>query len=386
MHYTLKAIDWDGKTTNVSVTNGKISALKPLSVAQLPKWTALGPLRDMHCHLDKSFFGEPWRPRKPVQSVWENIQQELAILHDTHLSISEHAFRHLSLLRESGTRWVRSHIDIGPKHGLSHLDGVLQAVQRMSESVMVELVAFPQQGLVRSRSKTLMRQALQLGATVVGGLDPMTIDTSLDKSLEETFDLSVETNSPIDIHVHEPNQNGLETLCRIADFTRESGKMGHVSVSHAYALGTATGRDLISTLEQLAAAQIRIITAMPLFQSPLPIEKMREMLIPIGLGTDNVYDAWSPFGSGDMLEKASRLAEILGWKDDDRLTLALQLASYPLPAPGESADFVLVPASCRSEAVARYPFPRLPIRNGTPNWMDSAQLDLAWLNLSGPHN
>ena len=217
----------------------------------------------------------------------------------------------------------------------------------------------------------------------MGGLDPGGIDRAIVRSLEEVFDLATEFGKAIDIHLHEPGELGLYTLSRIADFTRESGFQGRVAVSHAYALGQVRGPALQAALDRIQEENIRIVTAMPLFRPPLPLAEMMARGIAVGLGTDNVLDAWSPFGTGDVLERASRTAEILEWHDDVRLIAALGLAGGRLPAAGESADFVLLPAANEAEAVARYPRPRVGIKAGRLVAGENPAVAAAWAALVG---
>ena len=81
-------------------------------------------------------------------------------------------------------------------------------------------------------------------------------------------------------------------------------------------------------------------------------------------GTDSVIDHWSPYGLGDMLEKANLYAQLYIRPNEQNLSRSLFLATgdiLPLNEKGErvwpkaqdDASFVLVDASCSAEAVAR---------------------------------
>ena len=84
----------------------------------------------------------------------------------------------------------------------------------------------------------------------------------------------------------------------------------------------------------------------------------------VKLATDSLTDHWSPFGSGDQLEKAGRFAELYGYNDERSLSQSLGFitggvtpldteGSQVWPKVGDAASFVLVQASCSAEAVAR---------------------------------
>lgn len=372
---------WNGAVVNVVVDGGTVASITPCSGEAA--WTAIPRLWDWHCHLDKSFFGETWRSRLPSGTVWDHVVEEIRLRRSLSGSVAERAKRHLRLMAAAGTGWLRTHVDVGPEYGLANLDGVLEALEAFRSVIDAEIIAFPQHGLVRSQSKGLMREALRSGATGVGGLDPGGIDRAIDRSLDEVFDLATETGKVIDIHLHEPGELGLYTLSRIADFTRDSGFGGRVAVSHAYALGQVRGPALQATLDRIQEEDIRIVTAMPLFRPPLPLAEMLARGIAVGLGTDNVLDAWSPFGTGDVLERLSRTAEMLEWHDDSRLTDLLRLGGGRLPTVGESADFVLLPATNQAEAVARYPHPRVGVKAGRLVTGEDPAVAAAWTALVG---
>jgi cytosine/adenosine deaminase-related metal-dependent hydrolase len=95
-----------------------------------------------------------------------------------------------------------------------------------------------------------------------------------------------------------------------------------------------------------------------------PIDSLHEKGVHVALGCDGFYDSWSPFGTGDMLEKAGRLAERYNWKDEYGLSQSLQFITGGVktldpegnrlwPQVGNDASMVFVDASCAAEAVAR---------------------------------
>ncbi|MGV2644895.1 deaminase, partial [Clostridium perfringens] len=118
-----------------------------------------------------------------------------------------------------GSTHIRSHCNVDPVVGLRNLEATLQAVEGYREKAFVEIVAFPQHGLLLSQSVSLVRDALRNGAALVGGLDPTTVDENMEKSLNTVMELAVEANAGIDLHLHESSHVGLNTFKRVADLT-----------------------------------------------------------------------------------------------------------------------------------------------------------------------
>ena len=101
--------------------------------------------------------------------------------------------------------------------------------------------------------------------------------------------------------------------------------------------------------------------------------------IPLSLGNDNINDHWTPYNSGSIVERASRLGERHGWNDEYSLSRALRHISRGLtplddagrqvwPQVGDAADLTLVDACCSAELIARRKPVRGVLRGGRPGW------------------
>lgn len=75
-----------------------------------------------------------------------------------------------------------------------------------------EIVAFPQHGLLLSKSEPLMREAMQAGAHYVGGLDPTSVDGAMEKSLDTMFQIALDYDKGVDIHLHETSPAGVAAV------------------------------------------------------------------------------------------------------------------------------------------------------------------------------
>lgn len=137
-----------------------------------------------------------------------------------------------------GTTRIRTHVDVDSELGLRNLEDILRVRDELRDYMDIEIVAFPQQGLIRSSSEQIMKEALALGADLVGGIDPAGLDGDMERSLQMMFDIATTADKGIDLHLHDGGETGLATLRRFAELTMEAGLQHRTAVSHAYCLGS----------------------------------------------------------------------------------------------------------------------------------------------------
>lgn len=104
-------------------------------------------------------------------------------------SVAERATYTLGRMIERGTTRVRSYAQIDADCGLERFEGVLAAKEAHAGRCEVEIMAFPQAGLLKEKGvPELMDRALSSGAAVVGGIDPCTLDRDPVRHLDIIFD------------------------------------------------------------------------------------------------------------------------------------------------------------------------------------------------------
>lgn len=178
----------------------------------------------------------------------------------------------------------------------------------------------------------------------------------------------------IDIHLHDGGEGGLAQIDAIAERTIAGGLQGKVAISHAFALGSVPLDMARRTADRLARAGVAIMSHGPGAATMPPLMLLREHGVRIFAGSDNIRDAWSPFGNGDMLERAMLIGYRANFRRDDELAFALELvttraaevlglADYGLKVGGP-ADLVVVEAGNVAEAVAARPGRKMVIKAG----------------------
>ncbi len=359
----------------LEIKDGEIVALrdnKSHADATLPHYDAGGKLmlpamRDMHIHLDKTFYGGPWRSlnRPAGTTIQDMIRLEQKLLPELQPYTQERAEKLIDLIQSKGSTLARSHCNIEPVSGLKNLENLQAVLARRKPGFDCEIVAFPQHGLLLSNSEKLMREAMQAGAHYVGGLDPTNVDGAMEKSLDTMFQIALDYDKGVDIHLHETSPAGVAAVNYMVETVEKTPQLkGKLTISHAFALATLNEQQVDEIATRMAAQQVTIASTVPIGTLHMPLKQLRDKGVFVMTGTDSVIDHWSPYGLGDMLEKANLYAQLYIRPNEQTLSRALGIATgdvLPLNDKGErvwpkaqdDASFVLVDASCSAEAVAR---------------------------------
>jgi cytosine deaminase len=372
----------DGGLADVEIADGLIAALHAAGGdhpagerIDLAGALLLPAFVDGHIHLDKTHWSAPRLPHVEGSSVRERIAAERVERHRIALPIEARASALIRTLIANGTTRVRSHIDIDNDVGLANLEAVLRARETYREWIDIQLVAFPQSGVTTEKgAPDLLASALMAGADLVGGLDPAGFDNDVKGQLDIVFGLAEAFGRGIDIHLHDGGETGAAELRDIAERTIAGGLQGRVAVSHAFALGSIAPDLFERTAEALARAGVAIMTSCPPTVPVPPVRALREQGVVVFAGSDNIRDCWSPFGNGDMLDRAAIIAQRHAMVTDSELVdvfaLTTSEADKALGSPhreiraGAVADLVAVEAASVADAVVDRPPRRLVIHAG----------------------
>lgn len=322
-------------------------------------------MREMHIHVDKTYFAGPWKACIPITNgIVTRIEEEEKLLPQQLPVALQRAEKMIEWLLSKGHTHIRSHCNVDPQIGTKHIEITLEAFAKFEGMLTYDVVAFPQHGLLRSNSEALMREAMRKGATLVGGVDPATIDRDIERSLATTMDIATESGKGLDIHIHDGDSLGAFEFKKLAELATQAGKVGQTTISHAIALGDLQGAELEAMTAILREAQIDVTTTIPTNRPTIPVQYLQKNGVNVSLGHDSLTDHWSPYGTGDTIEKLSILAERFRFMDEFSLNRTWQYATggiMPLddegnavwPKVGDAANFLLIDAVCSAQAVAR---------------------------------
>ncbi len=385
----------DGRTAvDVLALNGRIAALAPALAAPpgVPEVQANGallspPFVDAHFHMDATL--SHGLPRVNASgtllegiALWGELKPLL-----TEEAIAERALHYCDWAVARGLLAIRSHVDVCDERLLA-VRALLQVKRQVAPYLDLQLVAFPQDGVLRSPGAmhNLMR-ALDLGVDVVGGIPHF--ERTMPEGAESVrllCELAADRGLMVDMHCDESDDPLSRHIESLAYQTQRLGLQGRVTGSHLTSMHSMDNYYVSKLLPLIQESQVHVV-ANPLINITLQgrhdsypkrrgMTRVPELMaagVNVAFGHDCVMDPWYALGSGDMLEVAAmglhvaQMTSVQGQRQCfDAVTVnaaqVMGLSGYGL-APGCRADFVLLQASSPEEAI-RLRAPRLLVVRG----------------------
>jgi cytosine deaminase len=373
----------DGRTgQDLRIAAGRVEAIGPQlpmpDGAQLIDAAGLllsPPFVDPHFHMDATLsYGLPRVNQSGTLlegiALWGELKPLL-----TQEALVERALQYCDWAVGKGLLAIRTHVDVCDDRLLA-VDALLHVKDRVKAYLDLQLVAFPQDGLLRSPTALAnLKRALDKGVDVVGGI-PHFERTMSDgaESVRILCELAAERGLRVDMHCDEsddPLSRHVETLAFQA---QRLGLHGRVTGSHLTSMHSMDNYYVSKLLPLMREAQLHAV-ANPLINITLQgrhdtypkrrgMTRVPEMLaagINVGFGHDCVMDPWYSLGSGDMLEVAQMGLHVAQMTSQaqmracfDAVTVnsakLMGLDDYGLEV-GKAADFVLLQAHDPVEAI-----------------------------------
>lgn len=212
-----------------------------------------------------------------------------------------------------GISHVRAFADTDSTARLEGIAAVMQGRDEFAPLLTVQAVAFPQDGIVRDPpAAEVVRQALEMGADVVGGIPWIELTREDELShITQMMDLAQEFDRDVSMLVDDAGDAGLRTLELLAVETDRRQWHRRVTAQHARAMALYPEPYLRKVIALLQRAQIGIISDPHTGPLHAPVQTLRAAGVPVGLGQDDITDAYYPFGRNNMLEVAFLCAHIL---------------------------------------------------------------------------
>ena len=376
---------------DVAVKDGRIEAIAPGIAAEAArtidaKGRVLIPgLVDSHIHLDKAYIMD----RLPNKSgtLMEAIQVTAKLKPTfTKEDVVDRATRALFSLVSHGTTHIRTHAEFDPAQGFTGFETVMELKEKYKDLMDIQVVAFPQEGIFKCAGvEAMMTQAMDMGADVVGAI-PYN-DTPAKEHIDLVFQLANKYGKPLDFHQDFKDDADGITIEYICDKTIAEGMQGQVSVGHLTALAALPPEQLEPIMKKMADAQISVMClpatdlhlgarkdAYNVRRTVTPVRKLRDAGVNMCFATNNIRNAFTPYGTGDLLHIAMLGIPVchLGGADDLPTVLpmlttnpakAIGLSDYGLEA-GRKADLVLLDSDSVATCVIDIPERLFVIKNG----------------------
>lgn len=386
-----RATTSDGDVVDVRIAGGTIDCVAARitpgrgdTVVDLAGHLLLASAVEPHAHLDKAFLAE--RIENPTGDLMGAIQAMQASRHLLDVpDIIERAERAARLMASNGYGAVRTHADTTEEHGLRSIEALLEVKGRVAGVIEMQIVAlcgWPVTGAAGAANRTLLREALEAGADLVGGCPHLEGEAS-QAATDFYLELAAEFGVPVDLHTDEtldPSACGLSELARavLAGFPHPA------TASHCVSLGQLPPSEQRAVADLVAEAGVNVI-ALPhtnLFlqgrgTSPMPrgltaVATLRAAGVNVAAGADNLQDPFNPVGracpfetAGLMIMSAHDLPSVAWSAVTEASRRTLGLPDHCI-AEGLPADLVAVRANTLREAIATGPMPRRVWKRGVP--------------------
>ncbi|EKB24651.1 cytosine deaminase [Aeromonas veronii AMC35] len=350
---------------------------------------AISPFIEPHIHLDTTqTAGEPsWNLSGTLFEGIERWAERKALL--THEDVKQRAIQTLKWQIANGIQFVRTHVDVSDPN-LVALKAMLEVREEMKEWVELQIVAFPQEGILSyPNGKALLEEALKLGADVIGAIPHFEFTREYGvESLHYIFDLAEKYQVLVDVHCDEIDDEQSRFIETLATLAYERGIGHRVTASHTTAMHSYNGAYASRLFRLLKMADINFV-ANPLVNIHLQgrfdtypkrrgITRVKEMLeanINVCFGHDDVFDPWYPMGTANMLQvlhMGLHVCQIMGYEQiNDGLKLISSHSARTLNVQdrygievGKPANLLVLPADNGFDAVRRQVPVRYSIRHG----------------------
>ncbi|WP_039031532.1 cytosine deaminase [Leclercia adecarboxylata] len=393
----------------LAIENGRFGEITPTGEKQSESYEVLNargglaipPFIEPHIHLDTTqTAGEPnWNQSGTLFEGIERWAERKALL--SHEDVKARAWKTLKWQIANGIQFVRTHVDVSDPT-LTALKAMLEVKQEVAPWVDLQIVAFPQEGILSyPNGAALLEEALRLGADVVGAIPHFEFTREYGvQSLHIAFELAKKYDRPLDIHCDEIDDEQSRFVETVAALAYEAGIGPRVTASHTTAMHSYNGAYTSRLFRLLKLSGINFV-ANPLVNIHLQgrfddypkrrgITRVKELLeagINVCFGHDDVFDPWYPLGTGNMLQvlhMGLHVCQMMGYQQiDSGLNLITHnsartfgLSDYGIET-GNPANLIILPAESGFEAVRSQVPVRWSIRQGRV--IATTQLAQTWV-------
>lgn len=342
-------------------------------------------LIETHIHLDKACIMQ--RCHLQEGTLAEAVAQTRAAKAEfTEDDVYQRGAQVLDKAIVQGTTHMRTHVELDPQIGLTGFNAIRRLQADYAWAISLEICVFPQEGLLNNPgTETLLCQALESGATVLGGCPYM--DSDPHGQIQRLFELAVRYDCDLDLHLDfDLNTEGM-TVMEVARCTQLHGWGGRVTIGHATKLSTLPREPLTVLALHLAKAGVQV-TCLPstdLFllgrgafhnkpRGLAPLAHLHACGVTCSVSTNNIGNPFTPYGDASLIRQANLFANVsqmgtvaellqcLAWVSSESAVM-LRLKDYGL-RPGCRADFIVFDAPSPAAVIAEISAPLMGFKGG----------------------
>ena len=314
----------DGRRADIGIEGGRIAAVEPALAQTGAREIDVGgdlvtpPFVDAHFHMDATLsYGLPRVNESGTLlegiALWGELKPQLA-----QEALVERALQYCDWAVARGLLAIRTHVDVCDDRLLA-VEALLDVKRRVAPYIDMQLVAFPQDGLLRSPTALAnLKRAIRMGVDVVGGI-PHFERTMADgtRSVTELCEIAAKRGLMVDMHCDETDDPLSRHIEQLAYETQRLGLQGRVAGSHLTSMHSMDNYYVSKLLPLIAEAGVSAIPnplinimlqgrhdSFPKRRGLTRVKEMQALGIRVGWGQDCVLDPWYSLGTADMLDVA----------------------------------------------------------------------------------
>lgn len=390
---------WDDRgLVDIAISDGQIAQLGPdLDSPGTKEIDAAGKVVlpgfvEPHLHMDKALLYRRQPTRDGTLEEAIRLTGKLKAEQDRD-DVLERSRAVLDMAVRAGTVAIRVHPDVDPIQGLLGVETALELKQEYCELLDLQIVAFPQEGIIKSAGTLeLMTEAMKMGASVVGGCPYNEHDWEATKQhIGQVFDLAERFGAPVDMHADfadDTSDQRFASAAYIAEQTLQRSYASRVSLGHVTSLASMTAETAKPVIDLLREADIHIVT-LPATDMYLggrndatnqrrgltPVHLLRDSGVNVTFSSNNVRNAFTPFGKADPLLIANLLAHAAQFGTPHSQAEVLRMATHDAArsigigesygiAVGRSADLVVLDCYRVDEVLLDIPIRNYVVKRG----------------------
>lgn len=354
-----KVIDAEGKLVTESFVNGHLHLCKVYTLSMMDE-AAMGAYTD-------GSMGGAMTAIELAANVKEQYDESWII---------ENVRKALNLAVKFGNTHIRAFADTDTKAKLEGVKALIRAREEYKDRVKVEVVAFPQDGVVRDPgAEEYIEAAMKLGADVVGGIPWIEYtDADAQEHIDRMFAIAKKYDKPVSMLIDDAGDPTLKTLEMLAVTTIKNGWEGRVTAQHSRAMALYPEPYYRKIEYLLKRAQIGVVSDPQTGPLYARVKDLYKAGVRIALGQDDIADAYYPFGRNNMLEIAFLAAHLMWMNSRQEMEILYDLittnAAQALGAEGHNlkeggnADLVVLNAESVWEAIWNHEAPLYVIKSG----------------------
>ena len=354
-----KVIDAQGKLVTESFVNGHLHLCKVYTLSMMDE-AAMGAYTD-------GSMGGAMTAIELAANVKDQYDESWII---------ENVRKALNLAVKFGNTHIRAFADTDTKAKLEGIKALIRAREEYKDRVKVEVVAFPQDGVVRDPgAEEYIEAAMKLGADVVGGIPWIEYtDADAQEHIDRMFAIAKKYDKPVSMLIDDAGDPTLKTLEMLAVTTIKNGWEGRVTAQHSRAMALYPEPYYRKIEYLLKRAQIGVVSDPQTGPLYARVKDLYKAGVRIALGQDDIADAYYPFGRNNMLEIAFLAAHLMWMNSRQEMEILYDLittnAAQALGAEGHNlreggnADLVVLNAESVWEAIWNHEAPLYVIKAG----------------------